>query len=93
MLLVPFSNWERVEVFGVDFGAAVVQENREGVGRKVEARPVSVLPGVTAAWDVPLHMAGNVAGRDAEGNWWVGGNLTAEAWANVRQRLSVLSDA
>ncbi|KAF2444348.1 lysR family regulatory protein [Karstenula rhodostoma CBS 690.94] len=86
MQLSPFSNWQKAKVFEVDFGGAVVGTGREGEA----ARPVYVMPGATVR-GMPLRMSGNLSGRDAQGNWWVGGILTAETWGNVRKAVEMLN--
>lgn len=81
MQISPFSNWQKAKMFDIDFSEAVV-----GGGKNVVAKPKFGTPGVTAR-SMPLRNAGNLIGKDTEGNWWVGGTLTKEAWKNVQKAV------
>ncbi|KAK7192966.1 lysR family regulatory protein [Paraphaeosphaeria sporulosa] len=87
MQLVPFTNWHKARMFEVNFGAAAIGKAN---GEEAVGRPRCVMPDATAR-GMPLRLSGNVSGRDAQGNWWVGGILTAETWDNVKKAVETLN--
>lgn len=87
MVFTAFSNWSKGKLFETDFKGAVV---KEGEGRHVVGRPTYCqLDGTAKGFSV--RGSGACLGKDAEGNWWIGGVMRPEAWKNMEKAIEQLN--
>ncbi|PVH92963.1 hypothetical protein DM02DRAFT_721895 [Periconia macrospinosa] len=86
MIVAAFMNWDKAKFFDVDFGAAVVKNGESGTNEHVSVKPTG-LYAVSSIQMMSARHAASCLGKDHNGNWWVGGTLRPETWANVQRKL------
>jgi hypothetical protein len=96
MAFSAFSNWTKGNVFGVDFGAAVVgpggggasKGTNDGDGVKVVVARPSYVQTYARANGISMRNSGLCTGRDEGGNWWLASVMTPEAWERLDRAIS-----
>ncbi|CAI4211666.1 unnamed protein product [Parascedosporium putredinis] len=90
MQMVLMTNWSKAKFFDLDFSSAVVgrgdavEIGGDDVARK-PGRPTYVQP--VSFSDFSTRYAFNVAGKDANGNYWLYGVLRKKTWARMAEAL------
>lgn len=72
MAMSAFSNWTRAKLYEIDFSAAIVTETKKSEANHARGKPVFILPEVCAGKGFQLRGSANCAGKDNDGNYWLG---------------------
>jgi hypothetical protein len=85
-----FTNWSKAHLYEkADFSAAVMQPGADDGGSKpglvsyIHAQAIGV-------GNLPLNVF-QIPGKDREGNYWIQGCMTMQAWESVEKDLEVLN--
>ncbi|KAF3040415.1 hypothetical protein E8E11_003660 [Didymella keratinophila] len=81
--MVGWSNWARAKLYNVDLSSAVVKTGLPIDGRRTKLGRPSLIMSWADASGISVWNAGALIGQDANGDWWLGWTMRAEAWAAV----------
>lgn len=83
--LMSWSNWHRAKYYEVDFSSAVVNPGLEVGQRTTKLGQSSFVMCSAHVQNISVRNAGPLMGRDANGDWWLGWVMRAEAWSEVEK--------
>lgn len=86
--LVVFSNWNKGKFFSIDFSSVVV---KEGIPVQKRATPLGQPSYLHANGFVNGYSSRNafpIFGKDAAGNYWLGGQLPASFWPRIEEAVA-----
>jgi len=89
-LMVIISNWTKGKFFDTDFSSAVI---REGIQMEKRTNPIgrpSYMHVGSYSEKYPSRNAFPIFGKDAAGNYWLGGRMRAGVWATVEGAIKAL---
>lgn len=85
--MVVISNWTKAGFFDLDFSSAVLKEGISLQERKHGLGKPGYVHSYAYATGLPTRNTLGIYGKDAAGNYWMGGFLRTETWGVIEERF------